>query len=346
MKTISTPASSSSFSSSSSHSSSSSFFSLKKWKLTFLHAINILISVKLAGNKSTSLLWTCLPQLFAPSPFTVSNLLHFGLSSASGQVVHSDSQEDVQQDVCPQNEGVTFAPLEMKRLNLTFRPQLDQRSVYNHHWSVDGLLEKDTVTTHEEDDKVHAHHHVGEDGPPVGHDAVVHHSIPVLSCENLQRQTIRHELPVTPQHLEQLEKEKRDAVGIQLTWKQVSRAWGKESNVLLFICISSKLNLPPNTCMPSRAKMMRKRKSSRRREQIAFMELSSELTRSDRAAQCLRATGEQRHTSGDAHRTGGRWQPSRFSSVFQLPCHLEYPDQADAAQHGDADGGDRPDLHE
>ena len=90
--------------------------------------------------------------------------------------------------------------------------------------------------------------------------------------------------------------------------------------------------------------MMRKRKSSRRREQIAFMELSSELTRSDRAAQCLRATGEQRHTSGDAHRTGERWQPSRFSSVFQLPCHLEYPDQADAAQHGDADGGDGPDL--
>lgn len=39
--------------------------------------------------------------------------------------------------------------------------------------------------------------------------------------------------------------------------------------------------------MPSRAKMMRKRKSSSRREQMAFMEFSSELTRSDKAAQCL-----------------------------------------------------------
>ncbi|TNN73252.1 hypothetical protein EYF80_016415 [Liparis tanakae] len=39
-----------------------------------------------------------------------------------------------------------------------------------------------------------------------------------------------------------------------------------------------RLNLPPNNCMPSRAKMMRKRKSRSRREQIAFMELSSELT--------------------------------------------------------------------
>lgn len=44
--------------------------------------------------------------------------------------------------------------------------------------------------------------------------------------------------------------------------------------------------------MPSRAKMMRKRKSRSSREQMAFMELSSELTRSDKAAQCLK-TGEQ-----------------------------------------------------
>ena len=39
--------------------------------------------------------------------------------------------------------------------------------------------------------------------------------------------------------------------------------------------------------MPSRAKMMRKRKSRSSREQIAFMEFSREFTRSDRAAQCL-----------------------------------------------------------
>lgn len=39
--------------------------------------------------------------------------------------------------------------------------------------------------------------------------------------------------------------------------------------------------------------MMRKRKSSRRREQMAFMEFSSELTRSDRAAQCLEKKKER-----------------------------------------------------
>lgn len=46
--------------------------------------------------------------------------------------------------------------------------------------------------------------------------------------------------------------------------------------------------------MPSRAKMMRKRKSRSRREQMAFMELSSELTRSDKAAQCLQIAAPER----------------------------------------------------
>lgn len=44
---------------------------------------------------------------------------------------------------------------------------------------------KDTVTTDKEDDKVNAHNHVGEDRPSVRHNAVVHHSVPVLSGEDL-----------------------------------------------------------------------------------------------------------------------------------------------------------------
>lgn len=44
--------------------------------------------------------------------------------------------------------------------------------------------------------------------------------------------------------------------------------------------------------------MMRKRKSRSRREQIAFIELSSEVTRSDKAAQCLKMTAHHDHTSG------------------------------------------------
>lgn len=48
--------------------------------------------------------------------------------------------------------------------------------------------EKDTVTTDKEDDKVNAHHHVGEDGASISHDAVVHHSVPVFSSEDLKAQ--------------------------------------------------------------------------------------------------------------------------------------------------------------
>lgn len=54
------------------------------------------------------------------------------------------------------------------------------------------------------------------------------------------------------------------------------------------VCVSSKLNFPPNSCMPSRAKMMRKRKRSSKREAMDFMEFSSDATRPDKAVQCLR----------------------------------------------------------
>lgn len=56
---------------------------------------------------------------------------------------------------------------------------------------LDNFSEKDTVTADEEDDEVNAHHHVGEDGPPVGHDAVVHDGVPVFSREDLKPQSGR-----------------------------------------------------------------------------------------------------------------------------------------------------------
>lgn len=65
----------------------------------------------------------------------------------------------------------------------------------------------------------------------------------------------------------------------------MSRAWGKLSNVLLFVTVSSKLNFPPKSCMPSREKIMMKRKSSSKREAMDFMELSREATRLLRDAQ-------------------------------------------------------------
>lgn len=47
---------------------------------------------------------------------------------------------------------------------------------------------KDTVAADKENDKVNAHHHVGEDGPSISHNAVVHDSVPVFSGQNLCRQ--------------------------------------------------------------------------------------------------------------------------------------------------------------
>lgn len=44
---------------------------------------------------------------------------------------------------------------------------------------------KDTVAADKENDKVNAHHHVGEDGPSISHNAIVHDSIPVFSGQNL-----------------------------------------------------------------------------------------------------------------------------------------------------------------
>lgn len=51
------------------------------------------------------------------------------------------------------------------------------------------------------------------------------------------------------------------------------------SKVLLLVWVSSKLNFPPNTCIPSSEKMMMKRKSSSSKEAIDFMELSRDATR-------------------------------------------------------------------
>ena len=49
----------------------------------------------------------------------------------------------------------------------------------------------------------------------------------------------------------------------------------------------SKLKVPPNNCIPSRAKMRMKRKRRRRRETMDFMEASSETTRFLREDQYL-----------------------------------------------------------
>ena len=42
---------------------------------------------------------------------------------------------------------------------------------------------------------------------------------------------------------------------------------------------SAKLKVPPNNCIPKRAKIRMNRKSSRSRDMIDFMELSSDTTK-------------------------------------------------------------------
>lgn len=54
---------------------------------------------------------------------------------------------------------------------------------------------KDTVAANEEDDKVDADDHPGKDGAAVRHDAVVHHHVPVLACQDL-----RHEVRLSVTH--------------------------------------------------------------------------------------------------------------------------------------------------
>lgn len=64
----------------------------------------------------------------------------------------------------------------------------------------------------------------------------------------------------------------------RLTWKTVSSAMGK---VLKFVggVPVSKLNWPPNSCMPSRANMRMNRKSRKRSEMMLRIEFSSDITR-------------------------------------------------------------------
>lgn len=77
----------------------------------------------------------------------------------------------------------------------------------------------------------------------------------------------------------------------QPTWKTLMRACGKLSKLLRRTSVSSKSYLPPKSCMPSRAQMMMKRKSSSSREAMERMELSRDATRLLRDVQYLQEGG-------------------------------------------------------
>ncbi len=50
------------------------------------------------------------------------------------------------------------------------------------------LQVKDTVTADEEDDEINTDDHPWKDGAPICHDAVIHHHVPVLTCQDLHTQ--------------------------------------------------------------------------------------------------------------------------------------------------------------
>lgn len=65
---------------------------------------------------------------------------------------------------------------------------------------------------------------------------------------------------------------------VELTWNTVSKAIG---NVLKFVggVPSSKLNCPPNSCMPSSANISMNKNSRKSNDMIDLMELSNDITR-------------------------------------------------------------------
>ena len=64
------------------------------------------------------------------------------------------------------------------------------------------------------------------------------------------------------------------------TWKTVSSDCQKLSKLLLGVsCVSSKLNLPPNSCIPSRAKMTINKKSSSSKLAMERILFSRDATR-------------------------------------------------------------------
>ena len=69
-----------------------------------------------------------------------------------------------------------------------------------------------------------------------------------------------------------------------VTWNTVKQAWKKLSKVALD---SSSRNLPPKSCMPSRAKMKIKRQSSTNRATMEAIESTRDFTRAPIAFQYL-----------------------------------------------------------
>ena len=80
--------------------------------------------------------------------------------------------------------GQSFLPRTNKPYNsnpYTPSPLLPKDTMSETAW-VQTRMCKDTVSTDEEDDEVDANQDPRHDGTPICHDAVIHDSVPVLTC--------------------------------------------------------------------------------------------------------------------------------------------------------------------
>ena len=98
----------------------------------------------------------------------------------------------------------------------------------------------------------------------------------------------------------------RSALAHIFTWNTVNKLCTNVSKLLRGLAsVESKLNLPPKTCIPRRAKMTIKRKRSSSREAMDWMELRRDATRLERERQYLKH-GTETHNQRAAHRPAAR----------------------------------------
>lgn len=150
-----------------------------------------------------------------------------------------------------------------------------------------------TIAADKEDNKVDTGQNAQWCYSAVSFNAIVHDGIPILTGQYLLEN--RQEIIGQPSFASQpvgtgaaITMTTNSCRHQQLfTWKTVNKLCQKESKLLLGSSWLPKLNLPPKTCIPNRAKMTINKKRSNNKEAMDWIELSSDATRFDRERQYL-----------------------------------------------------------
>lgn len=120
---------------------------------------------------------------------------------------------------------------------------------------------------------------------------------------------------------------------VNFTWNTVSKLCQKLSKFERgFGSAGLKLNLPPKTCIPSRAKITMNKNRSSKSEAIDWIELRSDATRFESDRQYL---WMRKYFSGEFIRKllSVRFMSPLLRFLNNSLCDFEDPQQANAAQH-------------